>query len=270
MPSVPKYRELLRPTLEVLKNKGGSASNRELSEGLAEELDLSEEVVSVLHKSGPTTKVEYNAAWTRTYLKKMGAINNSSRGVWAITEKGQVITDEEIEEEFKRIKVGPNPAPRPNGDDPEPEQWKADLLSCMLEMKPDAFERLCRRLLREKGFSEVNVTGRAGDGGIDGRGTLNIDMLSFDVRFQCKRYSGSVGSGAIRDFRGALDGRADKGLFITTGTFTRDAMRESVRLGAFRIDLIDGSQLCDYLKETELGVEVVEQVQIDPDFFKGI
>lgn len=265
MTSVPNYRELLRPTLEVLKKMGGSASNRELSEGLADELDLSEEAASELHQSGPQTKLEYNAAWARTHLKNIGAVNNSSRGVWTLTEKGQTITDEEI----KGTRY-PSPDPRPNGDDPEPEQWKADLLSCMLAMDPSAFERLCKRLLREKGFSEVNVTGRAGDGGIDGRGVLNIDMLSFDVRFQCKRYSGSVGPGLIRDFRGALDGRADKGLFITTGAFTRDAMREAVRQGAFRIDLIDGSQLCDYLKETELGVEVVEHVQIDPDFFKGI
>ncbi|WP_206528489.1 restriction endonuclease, partial [Mesorhizobium sp. M7A.F.Ca.CA.002.05.1.1] len=119
----------------------------------------------------------------------------------------------------------------------------------LLALDPAAFERLCQRILREAGFIKVEVTGRSGDGGIDGTGVLRVNLLSFHVLFQCKRWKGSVGSGVVRDFRGAMVGRADKGLVITTGTFTADARREAVRDGAPAIDLIDGDGLCDLLKD---------------------
>ena len=112
-------------------------------------------------------------------------------------------------------------------------------------MEPGAFERLCQRVLRESGFTRVEVTGRSGDGGIDGAGVLRGDL----VRFQCKRHAGSVGAPAIRDFRGEVVGLSDKGLFITTGAFTKEAQREAVRDGAPTIDLIDGSELCILLKD---------------------
>ena len=139
-------------------------------------------------------------------------------------------------------------------------------------MKPDAFERLCQRLLREHGFTRVEVTGRSGDGGIDGTGVLRVNLLSFHVNYQCKRYAGTVGPGSIRDFRGALAGRADKGLFITTGRFTKDAEREAVRDGAMAIDLINGDELCGLLRDKALGVviETVERVTPDPGFFDAL
>lgn len=141
-------------------------------------------------------------------------------------------------------------------------------------MEPDAFERLCQRLLREHGFTQVEVTGRSGDGGIDGVGVLRVELISFRVVFQCKRYEGSVGAGQIRDFRGAMIGRADKGLFLTTGRFTASAKQEATRAGAPAIDLIDGSDLCDLLKKLDLGVQTktiqVEEVSVDPTFFESI
>jgi restriction system protein len=139
-------------------------------------------------------------------------------------------------------------------------------------MKADAFERLAQRILRESGFLKVEVTGRGGDGGIDGVGVLRIALLSFQVYFQCKRYKGSVSPGAIRDFRGAMVGRTDKGLFITTGTFTAEAKREATRDGAPAIDLIDGDLLCDLLKNLKLGVStrLVEEVAIEPEWFGRI
>lgn len=87
-----------------------------------------------------------------------------------------------------------------------------------------------------------------------------------------KKYQGSVSAGSIRDFRGALVGRADKGLFVTTGTFTRDAIREATRDGAPPIDLMDGDQLADKLKELCLGIktEMVESVHVDSEWFKAI
>jgi restriction system protein len=139
-------------------------------------------------------------------------------------------------------------------------------------LDPSAFERLCQRLLRESGFTKVEVTGRSGDGGIDGVGVLKIGLLSFHVLFQSKRYTGSVVPGEIRDFRGAMVGRVDKGLFITTGRFTKEAEREAVRDGAPAIDLIDGVELCHLLKKLELGVriETVERVYVEGDFFSNL
>ena len=140
------------------------------------------------------------------------------------------------------------------------------------KMEPAAFERLCQRILRESGFTKVEVTGRSGDGGIDGAGVLRVNLISFHVRFQCKRYTGSVGAPEIRNFRGAMVGRGDKGLFMTTGNFTREAEREAVRDGAPAIDLISGSELCNLLKELELGVtfETVQVVKPIPEFFASI
>jgi len=141
-------------------------------------------------------------------------------------------------------------------------------------MSPDAFERLARRLLREAGFDSATVTGRSGDGGIDGLGVYRLGLVSFPVFFQCKRYQGSVGPGAVRDFRGAMAGRGDKGLLITTGTFTADAKKEATRDGAPPIDLIDGDRLCELLKRYDLGVHTmtrtVEDVTVDSAFFAEI
>ncbi|WP_133065093.1 restriction endonuclease, partial [Flavimaricola marinus] len=127
-------------------------------------------------------------------------------------------------------------------------------------------------LLREAGFTKVEVRGKSGDGGIDGVGVLRVNLVSFQVYFQCKRWKGSVGSKEIRDFRGALQGRADKGLFITTGHFTSQASDEATRDGAIAIDLIDGDRLCELLKENRLGVttEMIERVSINPEWFGGI
>jgi restriction system protein len=139
-------------------------------------------------------------------------------------------------------------------------------------MPPDNFERLSQRILRESGFSQVEVTGKSGDGGIDGIGVLTISLLSFQVFFQCKRYKGSVSSSDIRNFRGAMMGRTDKGLFITTGSFTPDARREATRDGAPVLDLIDGERLCVLLKDLNLGVSTrqVEEVSIDDTWFSSI
>ena len=144
------------------------------------------------------------------------------------------------------------------------------LIETLLSIPPDAFERLSQRLLRESGFTQVEVTGKVGDGGIDGKGIVRINgFLSFHVIFQCKRYKGSISPSQIRDFRGAMQGRADKGLFITTGTFTREATKEASRDGAPPIDLIDGELLCEKLKELGLGVttETVEVINIKADWF---
>jgi restriction system protein len=153
--------------------------------------------------------------------------------------------------------------------------WRDELLETLLKMPASAFERLVQRMLRESGFTQVEVTGRSGDGGIDGKGLLRLGgLLSFHVIFQCKKWQGAVSAGQVRDFRGAMVGRADKGLLVTTGTFTKDAVREATRDGAPAIDLVDGEQFLDKLKELGLGVKTrkveVEEVAIEREWFASI
>ena len=279
---IPSREELLWPTLKALESSGGSASIQELSSRVATEMSLSKEILDVPHKDGPRTEVFYRSAWARTYLKMIGAIDNTARGVWALTDRGRDLrSGEQVRElvrnalanRHKTKKASDAKAPEPETADAEDDQdWEGALLDILRGMAPDAFERLCQRILRESGFTRVEVTGRPGDGGIDGAGVLRVNLISFHVRFQCKRYAGSVGAPQIRDFRGAMVGRADKGLFITTGAFTTDAQAEAVRDGAPAIDLIDGSDLCALLKKLELGVrtETVQKVTPQPEFFEAI
>ncbi len=155
----------------------------------------------------------------------------------------------------------------------EAQHWRSKLLEVLLSLDPDAFERLAQRFLRESGFVQVEVTGRTGDGGIDGKGIIRMSgVLSFHMIFQCKKYQGSIGSGHIRDFRGAMQGRADKGLFITTGRFSREAIKEASRDGAPPIDLVDGDHLINKLQELGLGVKevIVKDYEVDEDWFRQI
>ncbi len=119
----------------------------------------------------------------------------------------------------------------------------------------DGFERLSQRLLRESGFQQVVVTGKSGDGGIGGIGILQMNpFVSFNVLFQCKRYQGAVTPSHVRDFRGAMMGRADKGIIITTGTFTLEAKKEARRDGVPPIELVDGEALVQMFERLELGL----------------
>lgn len=274
--------------LAALHELGGSGSISEINEATISRLDLADEVLETLHnpEKSNQTKVEYRLAWARTYLKKYGILDNSSRGVWVIKpdhrDVERVDPDEVVRyvrELTKREREERESEELEEASDDTPEEaktWRATLHRVLTqELSPDGFERLTKRLLRESGFTQVEVTGRSGDGGIDGRGILRVGgLLSFHVIFQCKRYKDSVTSPHIRDFRGAMVGRADKGLFITTGHFTRDAVREATRDGAPPIDLVDGDALADKLKELSLGIdvetEVVERVHVDDAWFRAI
>ena len=278
----PTFEDLLWPTLKALERIGGSASIQELSSRIAMDMALPDEVLDILHKDGPQTEVDYRAAWARTHLKMIGTIDNTARGVWTITDTGRDVQSEEQVRElvrsaradrFKTKKPRGARAPEPETPEADEDQtWEDALLGILRGMAPDSFERLCQRVLRESGFTRVEVTGRSGDGGIDGAGVLRVKLISFHVRFQCKRYSGSVGAREIRDFRGAMVGRANKGLFITTGAFTKEAQREAVRDGAPAIDLIDGSELCTLLKELSIGVrtKTVREITPEPEFFEAL
>jgi restriction system protein len=295
--SVPAYTAMLWPTLQALKQIGGSGTIQEIMDSVIEIVGYTEAQQSVIHGKGPGTEIAYRLHWARTYLKKVDAIENSSRGVWSITDSGRALTKSDmgtIPATVRRM------SPRKVGTPVEPlelipgevvpqadvstenesgkfsstvfETWRDVLLDVLLAIPSSRFERLCQRLLRESGFTKVEVTGRSGDGGIDGIGVLRISLLSFQVFFQCKRYKGSVGSEDVRSFRGAMVGRTDKGLLITTGTYTSGAKKEATRDGAPVIDLIDGDQLCVLLKDLNLGVSTqqVEEVSINPQWFSEI
>ena len=274
--TLPKYDDFFEPIIRALKDLGGSGTVPEIFDRVCELESFSDEQQAILHQNGPQTEIYYRLGWARTYLKKYGAIENVSRGLWALTNQGKAlkgIDKKEIKHFVKdRSQSAKKMDPTLTSTDQIPinsEVWIDKLLSLLQSISPDTFERLCQRILRESGFIKVEVTGRKGDGGIDGIGVLRIALLSFQVFFQCKRYSGSVGASEIRDFRGAMVGRTDKGLFMTTGTFTKSAKIEATRDGDPALDLIDGEQLCMILKDLQLGIETktIEVVEIKENWF---
>jgi restriction system protein len=276
--AAPTYDELIEPLFKALHELGGSASIEEQEEKVATLMDLSEGDLSEIHRD-TKTKFSYRLAWARTYLKKFGVLNNSSRGVWALTSDGQKTTAINKDKVKKYVqKLDRKEKAKKKEDEPidfEELAWQEQTLEIVKSIPPDAFERLCQRILRESGFIHVEVTGKSGDGGIDGKGVVRIGgLLSFHVIFQCKRYQGSVSPSIVRDFRGAMVGRADKGLIMTTGSFTREAKKEAQRDGAPPIDLIDGELLVSKLKELGMGIEVkekiIEEVVIDEAYFKAL
>ncbi len=285
---IPTYDRLMNPVLQALRELGGSGSTDEIYQRVAENLQLPESVLTVLHdqETSNQTEVQYRMAWARTYLKKFGFLESPQRGLWSLTKKAESVSEVDAKEvqrfvrELDRKPKQAKPASEENGDQAESEKpeeaktWRAALHAILTKtLSPAAFERLIQRVLRESGFIQVEVVGRTGDGGIDGKGIARIHgFMSFHVVFQCKRWQGVVGAGEIRDFRGAMVGRADKGLFITTGTFSRDAIKEATRDGAPPIDLVDGDLLADKLKELKLGVTTVmiESVSVDGTWFESI
>jgi restriction system protein len=272
--AVPKYDDLFNPTLKALHKLGGSGRNEEIEQKIAEILNLSDDDVNDIHR-GNTTKLSYRAAWARNYLKRYGLIDNSERGVWSLTPKGlqtDGVDKTHVNKIVKSLSKDTNSRVEQDETD-KGIKWREELLDVVKAIEPDAFERLCQRILRESGFTEVTVEGRSGDGGIDGRGIYKIGgLISIRVIFQAKRYKGSVSSQQIREFKGTMTGRAEKGVFITTGTFTRDAKTEATRDGSTPIDLVDGQALAELLKNLELGmkIEKVEEVTVSRDWYRAV
>jgi restriction system protein len=286
---IPPYSELLWPTLRAVRELGNSAKLDEIDEQVVEAESFSEAQMSILHKDGPRSEIEYRLAWARTYLKGIGALDNPARGTWVTTDLGKSLKEQQVEPlrreylsklaEARKKKAraakeaGADPDLGVEGADGETDDWREELLQVLLRMDPAGFEHLAKRLLRAAGFINASVTGGSGDGGIDGVGVYRLSLVSFPVYFQCKRYRGTVGPEKVRDFRGAMQGRGDKGLLITTGSFTSEAKKEATRDGAPPIDLIDGERLCELLREHRLGVETttrtIEEVRVQPDFFSA-
>lgn len=286
-PAIPKYDDLFKPTLEVLASLAGSASIEELEGALISVLSITQDQLDVTYPKSGVAVVPDRMAWARSHLKLAGLVGNPKRGVWILTEEGRAAASRP-NPDIKRIvsdaqkaslaakKTAQHASENDSGLDAGEGKagWSDQLLQRLQGIEASAFERLCQRLLRESGFTRVEVNGKSGDGGIDGVGVLRVNLISFQVLFQCKRWKGSVGSDVVRNFRGAMQGRADKGLVITTGTFTAEARREATRDGAPAIDLIDGEALCLLMKDLGLGVRVreirAEEVSLDEEFFGAV
>lgn len=284
--ALPQFATYINPLITVLKKLGGSARAREACGIVAEDLSLSDAVLEEQLKNG-VSRFENQVHWARFYLYKVGFIDSSRKGVWRLTEKGRnakEFSEEELRQLLQEVQsqnirsavkqLSPEkenntpavkeeaPAPTEDGD------YKAQLLSKLKSLPPAGFERLCQRLLRESGFEKVTVTGKTGDGGIDGHGLLQVNpFVSFRVLFQCKRYEGSVTPSQVRDFRGAMAGRADKGIILTTGSFTADAKREAMRDGVPQIELVDGEKLIELFEGLELGLTPRRTYDLDEKFF---
>lgn len=290
--AIPKVEDFYVPTLRALRDLGGSASLDEIDDKVSENEGLSQEQLDQTYPTSGAAIAVDRIGWARTYLKIAGLVESGGRGIWVLNDEGRHALDTMKPEDLRRrvIDAGNahtlmlaakkkatkaaqdasiNAEEGGGSDTDDSQDWATALLAKMKAMDPSAFERLAQRILRESGFVKVEVTGKSGDGGIDGVGVLRMKLISFQVLFQWKRYAGSVGAGTVRDFRGAMQGRADKGLILTTGTFTPDARREATRDGAPAIDLIDGDALCQLLFDLRLGVEVTERVVHDVELVEA-
>lgn len=295
-PDLPTYDKLIGPSIQALKKLGGSASTQELLGMVVEMMNVSEETQSFRREGQPRPEILKRLDWTRWFMRKAGVVDYQDK-LWTLLPKGRTLTEEEIKAipADVRIKWGKKtnqkatPADSKSGSAPEDidspsedeagneigqEAWRDELLNILQTMDSAAFERLTQLILRKSGFAHVEVTGRTNDQGIDGKGVLRLDLISFHVLFQCKRYKETVGSPELRDFRGAMAGRTDKGLFLTTGRFTPGAIKEATREGAAPIELIDGEMLCDLLKKLKIGTDTeiiqTEKVSVSKQFFESI
>lgn len=280
----PKRWKFLVPTLKALKDLGGSGRIDEIRDKIIENLALSDEIVDFPHGDGSRTKVEYEFAWARTLLKSINFLENTSKGVWVLTKRAQDIDWDENQVELliksyrkeqRELKKGVKKGVRVEEDDFEDVElegnWREKLMKILKSLNPYGFEKLAQRVLRESGFTNVKITKHSHDGGLDGEGVLKLNnLISVPIIFECKRYKDPVGAKKIRNFRGAMGGRVDRGLFITTSTFTHGAIKESRREGAKLIDLINGEQFIDILKDLKFGlkIEEVEKVTADEEWFK--
>jgi restriction system protein len=270
------------PLLDALRGLGGSGTPEEVVERIAVDHSIADEVQNELLPSGQP-RYRNQVHWARFYLVREGLLDSSKRGVWSLTERGRAttLTSEQARKIFlkwvrffqeqrraKAESAEPVEEEIADGIEAAAKDYRSQVIELLINLLPAGFERLSQRVLREAGFSQVVVTGRSGDEGIDGYGTLQINpLVSFKVLFQCKRYRKSVSPSHIRDFRGAMAGRADKGIIITTGTFTAEARREASRDGAHPIELIDGEKLVDMLENLELGLKPVSTYEVDKAFF---
>ena len=285
----PKFVQYFQPVIDGLRDPGSSAKPREVYAWIAEHHAVSQEEIEGLTKGGQS-KFENKVGWARFYLAKAGLIDTEQRGVWVLTEEGRKanLSHDEAYNLFRTIHDGfqGGEEDRPGKTVTEKTVDEADasapddkiylnqdeiqeeLVRILRDITDKGFEELCARLLRHIGFENLKVTGQTGDHGIDGEGFLFINrFVRMKVMFQCKRYAGTVQVKEIRDFRGAIQGRAERGIFLTTGTFTKSARQEAARENVTAIELVDIDRLLELLIEEDLGVRETKALTIDREFF---
>ena len=288
--SGPEFLRFITPLIDVLRDLGGAGRPSDVRPLVIKKLQIPESETKVMLESG-VSRVNNQIDWARNYLKEWDLLSAQERGIWRLTEKGFKVnlTNEQIYKLFKEVqnkyqnknsKTEINPKIKKENklekeiDEiiPEEKRHQSDLLNLIINLSPYGFEKLCKRLLIEEGFQNVEITKQSRDGGIDGIAKLNLNrFVSFRVFFQCKKYKGSVGSEAIQLFKGAIDGKVkpgDKGLMITTGYFTDSAEKEATREGGFPIELIDGERLIEMFENLKLGLKPKIIFDIDVDFFQ--
>ena len=284
---VPTFSELVNPTLKALHTLGGSGKNDEIVNEVIKLLKLPDTIIDIPQGNGSQTKLEYRLAWAKTYLKKYGIIENSAKGVWSVIPEHMAIDEVDVNEVIRAVRsqrrivndknlgsmteleLGADESDLPD----EIKPWRKKLYGILTNMDAFAFERLSQRLLRECGFTQVEVTKKTGDGDIDGTGKLKINgIFSFNIAFQCKRYKDTtpIPAAAIRDFRGSLTTDIEKGVFITTSTFSKAAKEEASNPGKQQIDLMDGEEFINKLAEYGIGVKEVKDYEIDENYFAKI
>ncbi len=285
-----EFIKWMGPTLDALRQLGGSGTPHEVSETIANQFNLSDKKREELLPSGQP-RFHNQVCWARQYLVWEGYLESSKRGVWQLSAQGSKkhLTDDEARKLFlkwvdihakkrkEKQKEIPEQAKLPEGDEPygetihKTDNYKEELISILRGLTPRGFEELCLLLLRENGFENLKLTNQGRDGGIDGISTLRINpFVSFRVLFQCKRYNhkNPIKREQIGDFRNAMLGRADKGIFITTGYFSAEAEREANRDGAPPIELVDCDKLIEMFEKTELGLKAITTYEVDHNFFK--
>ena len=277
-----EFTKWFGPLLDALRELGGSGKPKEAVEQIAKQLNIPDAQREEVMKSG-ILRFDNQVAWARQYLVWEGLLDDSKRGVWTLSQKGQNTSLDivqsrdiflkwvEIHQKAKKSKASVELIKRQ--DEEEPEQLEHEIAPNLLEVlqsvSPIGFEHICKRLLREHGFESVYVTQASHDGGIDGYGTLELNpFVSIKVLFQCKRYKGTVSRAQVGDFRNAMIGRAEKGIILTTGTFSEDAKREATRDGAPPIELIDGKKLVELFEAVELGVKPKIIYEVEYSFFE--
>ncbi len=277
----PQFLKYVNPILTILQSNGGAGNSSSVIEQVIEDLNITEDELAVTTSNGQS-RIRNQIQWARFYLFKGGMIDNTQRGIWRLTKEGleTKFSDIDVYNMFKSIhkgagKIKSNKAEIKNKskfDDSttEDEEHSIKLLDLIKNLSPSGFEKLCKRLLTEIGIHDIIITGGSGDQGIDGVGLVKLnDVVSLNIVFQCKRYKDIVSPHNVRDFRGAMQGRGEKGLIISTGRFTKEAKNEATRDGVTPIELIDGERLVDLFEKYKLGLIPVTIYEIDNDFFKG-
>jgi restriction system protein len=283
----PKFIRFFWPIIGALRDLGGAAPAREAVDLAIEKLNIGDDERAERTKSG-SLRVENQAHWARNYLVWAGLIDGSKHGLWKLTDEGWSLRLEDQNAEtahelFKRVRAehsgewgqgqqddngDPEQPPEPVDEhEAEDVALTNDLRSTVLNLSPGGFENLCKRLLTELGLEQLRTVGQAGDRGIDVEGHLRISsVVSFRVGVQCKLYAdgNQITPRLVREFQGAL-GHFDRGIFMTTSVFTKQAEEQATSPGYKPIDLIDGERLVGLLISHRLGVKQVTIV--DQGFF---